>query len=239
MSTDEDFSDQTPESADAALAGEFVLRLLAPKEHAACATRVETDRAFAAEVARWEAHFAELDYAFAESPPSAALRGRIEKRLFGSSRPSLIARLWSSAGLWRGFAVASAAVAIWFATPVAPPPPPDAPVRRLVAAIAPAQGGAEFLALFDPLDQTLRINRVAGEAAPGRSLELWVIAGEAAPVSLGVLPEDALARLVVPAELAALLDAGATLAVTDEPPGGSPTGGPTGAVQSAGPLREI
>jgi anti-sigma-K factor RskA len=62
---------------------------------------------------------------------------------------------------------------------------------------------------------------------------LWLIAEGGAPVSLGLLEPQGPSRITVPDDLRPVL-AGATLAVSDEPPGGSPTGQPTGAVLAAG-----
>ncbi len=66
---------------------------------------------------------------------------------------------------------------------------------------------------------------------------MWLIAGDDAPVSLGVLP-DGPVRLAIAPDLRPRL-AGATLAISDEPPGGSPTGQPSGAVLATGPLTEL
>jgi anti-sigma-K factor RskA len=67
-------------------------------------------------------------------------------------------------------------------------------------------------------------------AGTNQSYELWLIPAEGGdPVSLGVL--GALdARIVVAESERPRLRAGATLAVSVEPAGGSPTGKPTGPV---------
>ena len=83
------------------------------------------------------------------------------------------------------------------------------------------------------------MNRTAGAAVPGRVLELWLIAGDNPPVSLGVLPEAASAEVQLTPDLVAALAAGTlpiNLAISDEPPGGSTTGAPTGAVLAMGPV---
>ncbi|MEM1233705.1 MAG: anti-sigma factor, partial [Pseudomonadota bacterium] len=77
--------------------------------------------------------------------------------------------------------------------------------------------------------------RLEGAPEDGRDHELWLILPGEAPVSLGLL--DAQGRVIadlsiVPAEVLA----GATLAVSDEPDGGSTTGAPTGAVLAVGNL---
>jgi len=53
-----------------------------------------------------------------------------------------------------------------------------------------------------------------------------------------VLSAEALSDIQVPAALAPLV-AGGTLAITDEPLGGSPTGVATGAILAVGPVVKI
>ena len=69
-------------------------------------------------------------------------------------------------------------------------------------------------------------------------LELWAILPDQAPVSLGVLPDSETTRILVPAELRSQA-AQITLAISDEPVGGSPTGAPTGDVLAAGAMSEL
>jgi anti-sigma-K factor RskA len=80
-------------------------------------------------------------------------------------------------------------------------------------------------------------------AAPpvGRDYELWALPkGGGAPVSLGLLPyrHGAARRTLTLTQQRALASAG-QLAVSIEPPGGSPTGQPTGAVVFVVPLRTV
>jgi anti-sigma-K factor RskA len=234
MSAADDLDGLPPGDRDAALAGEYVLRLLDPAEEAACAAREATDPAFAAEVARWRADLAELDAGFAAVTPSAGLRGRVEARLFPeAARPSALARVWNSLGLWRGLAAAATAAAVWLAVA-----PPRAPEAELLAALGPREGGGEFVATFDPTTGRLVITRLLGEADPGRVLELWALVDQT-PVSLGLLPDQTRAEIVLPPELAERLGEGTLVEVTEEPAGGSPTGGPTGTVLALGYLRDV
>ena len=223
---------------DSALAGEYVLRLLAPAEAAACAEREARDPAFAARVAAWRADFEALDGAFAPVAPPAGLEARIRARLFarGAAAPSGLARLWRSAGLWRGVAAAAVVAAVVLGRPVVPPPVPGEGPARLVSALA-QQGdsGVALVAIWEPQASVLNINRTGGAPAPGRVLQLWV-AQDGAPVSLGVLPDQPLARVVVPREIGARIGAGSLLEVSEEPLGGSPT--PTRLV-AAGTVSEL
>ena len=85
----------------------------------------------------------------------------------------------------------------------------------------------------------MRITRTDGAAVSGRVLELWGIPADGTgPVSLGVLPDTETAEVMVPEALFGKA-VGLTLALSDEPPGGSPTGAPTGAVLAVGQLSEI
>ena len=105
-----------------------------------------------------------------------------------------------------------------------------------VAEIAAEDSSLVIKANFDPKNSTLQMTRMEGDLTQGRSQELWLIAGENAPVSLGIWPQgQAQAVVVVPADLMGLMPGG-VLAITDEPLGGAPAGDPMGAVLAAGPV---
>ena len=82
----------------------------------------------------------------------------------------------------------------------------------------------------------LRLSELTAEQPPtAHAYELWGIVPHAArPVPLGVIPARGGMRLTA---LPKGMSAGATLAISIEPPGGSPTGVPTGPVVYAGVLR--
>lgn len=92
-------------------------------------------------------------------------------------------------------------------------------------------------ACFDSASNQLDLTRTSGGPREARALEMWLVAGDNAPVSLGVWPKgQANAVLDIPADLA-LQMAGGVLAVSDEPEGGSPTGAPTGDVLAVGQVQ--
>ena len=86
--------------------------------------------------------------------------------------------------------------------------------------------------------QELTVRPVAAQAPPGKAYELWIIDAKlGAPRSLGVIgdtPRGASLSAYDPAVVA-----GATYAVTVEPPGGSPTGQPSGAPVFVGKLIPV
>ena len=72
-----------------------------------------------------------------------------------------------------------------------------------------------------------------------RSMQLWLIPAGDRPHSLGLIARGQPVRLIVPADLAGRLTSDATLAVSLEPQGGSPTGQPTGPVIANGKLTSL
>jgi anti-sigma-K factor RskA len=70
-------------------------------------------------------------------------------------------------------------------------------------------------------------------------MELWLIPAGDKPHSLGLIEPGRPVRLDVPRDLAARITTDAALAVSMEPPGGSPTGQPTGPVIASGKLTRL
>lgn len=216
-------------------AAEYALGVLQGNARAAFAKRIENEPALAALVRQWDEHFADFASEIAEEKPPEHVEKALEKRLFPAEQK---VSFWNSLGLWRGLTVASLAAAVaigtWSLRPL-----PDAPAdKALVAQVAGEQGSVKLAAYYNPANGELRLNRVEGAAVPGRALELWIIAGQDAPVSLGLLSDAANTRVIVPEALRAKFPKG-VLAVSDEPAGGSTTGAPTGAVLATGALTDV
>jgi len=105
-----------------------------------------------------------------------------------------------------------------------------------VAVLAPEGQPAIWNVETYPDRERIRIV-VAGQipAQPGKSYELWALPEGGAPVSLGLMPSKSEARRLDTTQLAALA-ASTKVAVSLEPPGGSPTGAPTGPVLYVGTI---
>ncbi len=224
---------------DSVLAAEYVLGLLGPAEHDRASLRIQQDPEFASEVRRWRAHFATLDAAFEPvSAPFGAFK-RIERRLFGPEPRR--GGLWNSLAFWRGLAGAGLAttfLALGFALLWPRQADPEAVATQLVAALQSVDSGVSFVALYDADAGTVRLVGLSGAPVPERDFELWAIEGEGAPISMGVV---GLERHSVPLseQVAQGFGEGTVLAVTLEPEGGSPTGGPTGPVVAQGAATAI
>jgi anti-sigma-K factor RskA len=205
------------------LAVEYVMGVLALDERSTAEARIKSDPAFAAMVAAWEDHLGDLNDQYGEVAAPDVLP-RVEARLF--PQEARARRSWLG---WLSGAVAAAVLALAAAFFLVPETAPDAP---LIATLGEEDGPLKFEARYD--GASLIFAQVAGpKAGAGRVHELWIIAPEAAPVSLGLLG-DAPLTIAYP-----MPPAGWVLAVSLEPAGGSTTGAPTGPVLASGPVTDL
>ena len=233
--TDHTTPPKGPENEDdRVLAAEYALGLLSAEERAQFEARLDTDADLRAEVVAWDEHFAsvildEID----PVDPSPQVAKRLQTILFKPEKQSFWQQIWPY-----GLGGVAAALVLWLTISTGVLIPDDTGLQPdLVAELAPTPDG-EGLVIRAAVDTTrgaVEVVRAAGAPPEGRVFELWLIAGDAAPVSLGLLDEGNSTLIDLPQDLVALLP-GALLAISDEPPGGSPTGAPTGAVRAAGSL---
>ena len=233
--TDHTTPPEGPENEDdRVLAAEYALGLLSAEERAQFEARLDTDADLRAEVVAWDEHFAsvildEID----PVDPSPQVAKRLQTILFKPEKQSFWQQIWPY-----GLGGVAAALVLWLTISTGVLIPDDTGLQPvLVAELAPTPDG-EGLVIRAAVDTTrgaVEVVRAAGAPPEGRVFELWLIAGDAAPVSLGLLDEGNSTLIDLPQDLVALLP-GALLAISDEPPGGSPTGAPTGAVRAAGSL---
>ena len=225
------------------VAAEFVLGLSDAAARASAQRRLNDDPAFAAAVADWQARFAPLiDEVRPETPP-ARLWTRIAAEITAPGK--IVAfraprRLWDSVGLWRAatagsLAAAMACLAVIATRPQASPPPARAGI--MVATLAAPSGGPMFVATFNAVGNDLTVVPVHAVAAAGRSPELWRIPTGGAPQPIGLLDRQPGKAVRLAARTGPR--PGDVLAVSLEPPGGSPTGAPTGPVIASGPLTVL
>ncbi|TCH97993.1 RNA polymerase subunit sigma-70 [Roseococcus sp. SYP-B2431] len=215
----------TPEERDG-LAAEYVLGTLEAREAAELRRRMETDAELAAAVAGWERRLAPL---LALAPPEAPppdLWARIERSLGGIAAPARTG--WRFP--WPALGIGASAVAAGLAAFLVLRPPPQAPLMTVLltsrdqpAWLVEAQGDTIRLAALNqrPVE-------------PGRVAQLWALPqGATAPTSLGLVPEGGRFS-VTPTTLRPT--PGMLIEITLEPPGGSPTGRPTGPILFIGRL---
>lgn len=255
--SDQDWTDRE------ALAAEYALGVLDAAERRTAEDLVASDAGFAAEVARWRAELAPIVEAAPAVAPPADLWSRIDAeiappvaRAVEPAAPLVFARpgLWANLAFWRGLSFATAGAAAVFAALLVSPqnaPPPTAATPEggfqqavtepMAAAPIMMEGGNSLLAAsYDPNHRQFIVTPTGRyELKPSQVLELWIIVGDKAPRSLGVIDAANPRAYAMPEDVRSDLAAGATLAVSIEPTGGSPTGAPTGAVVASGKLTQI
>ncbi|WP_412509249.1 anti-sigma factor domain-containing protein [Roseovarius sp. SYSU LYC5161] len=222
---------------DVVLAGEYALGLLTPEEATVFEERLANEPDLRQLHAQWAEDFTALAEEVSPVTPPSRVRKKLENRLFQKAGQSFWQRLARSRLAGAATAAALALVALVLVDlPSTGPMPPDDPVYH--ADIVSEDGNLVVAAGYDDTNGELYVERSQGAARPGRALELWLIAGDKPPVSLGVLPETERARLPVEPDLRTALDGG-VFAISDEPPGGSPKGAPTGDVLAVGEITRL
>ena len=215
---------------DRALAGEYVLGLLTPEELRAFEARLASEPELAAAVALWREDFVSFADEVAPVKPNAGVKRALDARLFGQAEKPQRPFAWLRMVLGGLALTVASIVAVMLL--VFPEPTPD-----MRAEIAAEDASLVVAAAYFEDTGYLELQRKAGRAGEGRSLELWLIEGGNAPVSLGVMPETEHSILKLDEATRARLKGG-VLAVSDEPKGGSPTGAPTGAVLAVGNISD-
>lgn len=210
---------------DHLLAAEYVLGLLSDDEATAARQRAATDHAFAQSVTAWEIRFADLAEEIAPEVPSAASKRALLSRMFPEPAPL---GFWQRTWVWQAAsALCLLVLAIFFLADFGRQTGPDRPLYT--AEIVAEAGDFRVIAVVDKSTNEVILTRTAGSAPEGRILQVWAH-GEGEPaISVGLWPEGDSVRLPMPPTIAAVRGV-LTLGVSEEPPGGSPTGSPSGRV---------
>ncbi|MCC3717477.1 anti-sigma factor [Rouxiella badensis] len=231
----------------AALSAEYALGTLRGPARLQFEQQMQQDPELAAEVARWQEAFAQLDNQLKPIVPPDSVWKRIQLQLppkppatdtthqSTSSRLPGISRLNSA---YIGWAVAACLAVVlvlpklWESSSMLSSQ--ATPVAILGNGAGTADSGQWVVTASNTSShvQQLTITPLhAAEVASDRSLELWVIPAGGKPQSLGLLSNSAATQLALNDNLA---NGNSTLAISLEPKGGSPTGQPTGAVLYSG-----
>jgi len=240
--------DRTPDRDERdLLAAELALGLLTGAERARAAALARSDPDFGERVGRWSGRLSPLLDEVAPVAPPERLWASIAMRVRPPpERPSNVVALQRRTNFWRAYGVGATALAASLAlvlvmrptpapTPNAQPPAAGAP---LAATMAAANSPAKLVATWDPASRSLIVAAAADAPPPaGRAHELWLIPAGGKPLPMGMMPAGRPMRMRVSEKMD--MREGATLAVSVEPPGGSPTGLPTGPVIAAGALQRI
>lgn len=218
----------TPEERQA-LAAEYVLGTL----DAATTRRVEEaaarDPVLAEEIADWEVALAPLQALAPPEAPPPGLWDRIAGTLDPASRPAAPrARAW----FWPAWSFGATAVAGSLAAILLLRPP--GPTERLMTVLLSSQDQPAWVVEGDR--GGLRLAALNPQAAPAdRAMQLWALPqGATVPTSLGLIPRESGQVRVSRSQIRP--EPGMLIEITLEPPGGSPTGRPTGPILFIGRL---
>lgn len=188
-------------------------------------------------VREWQDRLMPLTGALQPQAPSPAVWRAIEQRLWPAAA---VQPWWQRLGLWRALSGAAVAAVVGLAVLVATPPPAQAPVVVVLQSTGSQPGLAGSVVASFSGDGRAVVARPLMPVAlqADRVLELWWARAEGAPKSLGLIKADGTTVLSRGQLPGGLRQSGIDhLAVSIEPPGGSPTGQPTGPVVFFGKLQ--
>ncbi len=227
------------------LAAELALGVLQGEDLVRARSLYAADTQFRSSVGEWLGRFAPLLEEVEPVEPGPQVWPSIERRLGAPAAANdNVQSIRRKLSLWRGIAVGASALAASLAVvvltrapEVAPPFAAQAP-PSMVAMLGDERTGGLLVASWQPAQNSLRLSAATPlPGDPAHSHELWVIPADGTPRSLGTLATAAKMQMRVDRQLSRQLQEGATLAVSVEPVGGSPTGLPTGPVIASGKLE--
>ena len=225
-----------PSLADA-LAAQYVAGTLRGRARSRFETLLPSHPALQAAVRQWQARLLPLTGALPEQAPPARVWRRIEQALWPTPAPQ---PWWQRLSLWRAVSGSALAAVVGLAVLVASPPPAQPPVLVVLESTGAAVVGAGSIVASFSGDGRALVTRtlLPVSLSSDRVLELWSVPPAGNPRSLGLISANGATVLKRDRLPATLLKGGtAALAVSVEPPGGSPTGVPTGPVVFAGKLQ--
>jgi anti-sigma-K factor RskA len=238
---------------------EYVLGLLDLEDRRQIEQSMRTDARVAGDVEAWQRRLSPLCDAIAETAPPASVWLGIEAELgfsdtkavfaagstassVASAQAGFLSAVWENVRLWRwvgiGASLAAAAFAAVFVVSLKQAPSAAAHESYEVASIAASGGAVGWTATIDVAHSRMVVVPVTLTAvAADRSAELWLIPADGKPISLGVLASDRPMTVALPPATLPGFTVQATLAVSLEPLGGSPSGQPTGPILATGAVR--
>jgi len=213
-------------------AAEYALGTLDAQDRAALQREASQDPATASRIDEWERRLAPLMGAVPPVAPPPRVREALLRALpdVGGAARDELRQLRRQMRRWQVAAAGSGLLAAGLALFVAVGSSRSPAGGRYLAVV---QGGGALPALIVRVDtQTglAQVRPVGADAPAGRSLELWYVGAEGAkPLGLvGAAPSQVkLPQVTAP---------DGVIAVSVEPPGGSPSGQPTGPVVYTGKL---
>lgn len=220
---------------------EYVLGVLDSDSRAAVERETVESDAAAAAVALWRRRLLPLaaEIADREPPPQLWQRIRTELQLDPPVRDRQPPAFRGNVRLWQWLSVAASAiavaciVAVFFV--VRRPAAPSVPY--MASMLAQKTGNVGWTATMDIRNARIIVVPAAPQSlAAGHAPELWLIPQGGKPIAVGMISSTAPVTLRLGSALLPRVGPTSVLAVSVEPPGGSPTGQPTGPVIATGAI---
>ncbi len=213
-------------------AAEYVLGLLEGEAKMDAERRLSSDAAFAREVERWRARFAEFDDATEPHAVDEKLWSRIEATMTAAApqraTTSLWARLWNDLAVMRTAAVGASLAVLFLAIGLGVAIRQARLQPTMVAVLLDGdRAGAVVHAFAD--GRVVLVPLTSINVPAGRVLEVWTLPSrERGPVSVGLM--DRARTLDLRLKDLPAPGPNQLFEITLEPAGGSPTGRPTGPI---------
>ncbi|MGL4494980.1 MAG: anti-sigma factor [Beijerinckiaceae bacterium] len=237
------------------LAAEYVLGTLEGADLDRARALEQSADDFRARVAHWRGHFLALDDTAAIIPPRAEMWDAIATRLDATPQdkpvaaaqrsdarapqstapiaPDILKKIRATLSFWRTLAVASAFASVLFGIALISliARGPESPVHVAVLNTGDGRAAAVVNAYANGTVELIPLEQI--QVPEGRIIEVWTLQNrEQGPVSIGKLNQAR--RLKLDLRNLQRPDANHLFELTLEPPGGSPTGKPTGPILMKG-----
>jgi len=217
------------------LAAEYALGTLRGRARARFEAIARADPEVEAVRRQWEAAFAPFTERVPAVEPPARVWSRIEERITERGPRGA----WSSLGFWRGFGLlaggaATVLIAAFLSLSGGSAPRGEPGMVAVLVSPAPANEARMVISVHPDVVRVRNFRPWKTVEDEGKALELWAIPKEGAPRSLGMVPNvsgDMTMKVRLDDER---LKGAATIALSVEPKGGSPTKQPTGRVLCSG-----
>ncbi|MGZ3255101.1 MAG: anti-sigma factor [Burkholderiaceae bacterium] len=222
------------------LASEYVLGTLKGGARRRFDALLKNDAALRRSVAEWQDRLHPLGEFAHAVPPSPHVWRIIEKRLDLHSRRTFWLGLREDLSFWRGLGMASTALALILVSVLMTRQPDQmGPITNYVATLSDDKAQPIAVVTGDVKHHQLIIKVLSRQSiAADKSLELWAVPKVGNPRSLGLVADNGIITLPLPAN--ATPESIPLLAVTLEPKGGSPNpNGPTGPIVFKGAWVQI
>lgn len=219
------------------LAAEYVLGTLTGKARLRFETLMEESYRVRAAVWEWETHINPLVSALPETKPPAQVWQRVQRAI----SPKTQRKVFQGLQFWRGWGMAATAASVLLMASLVFMPAEFQP--NSIAVFNNEQAQPMWIVTSDMETGELHIKaiNVNAEIIDQKAFELWMLPNDGTPPkSMGLMPVSNEKReLVLSPQILTVLQQAKGLAISIEPPGGSPTGLPTGPVVYQSSMIEL